>query len=142
MAQNITGAEELLKMLDSGRMAPAKVLTKATKTGAEIVRNDAKMNSPVKKGELRRSIRLKSEKSKKVGKKVYRVLFIGDNLAKISSTGKRSFYPASQEYGWKTQNGKKVRPKDFMKNAIKQNRSIIEETIMVSLAGSLKELGW
>lgn len=141
MSVNITGIKELTRMLERGIKTPAKALTKATKDGAMIVRKQARADSPVDTGKLKRSIKLKAEK-RKVGKKVYQVKFIGDNLAKIGVNGKRSFYPASQEYGWKKRDGSKTVGKYFMTRAIRQNRHMIEQTIVNGLADSLKALGW
>lgn len=141
MSVTITGVENLQRMLERGIKAPAKVLTKATKSGAMIVRQQARSDSPVDTGKLRRSIKLKAEK-RKVGKKVYQVKFIGDNLAKIGLNGKRSFYPASQECGWKKKDGSKVSGKYFLTKAIQQNRRIIQQTVVDGLTDSLKALGW
>jgi HK97 gp10 family phage protein len=137
---NITGIEELTRMLEAGKKAPARVLTTASKKGANIVKDTAKNLSPVNTGALKRGIRLKAEKSK-TGKKVYRILVMGEKFVKISLAGKRSFYPASQEYGWRTTRGK-VPPKNYMKQALQQNRQMIEQTIINELTNSLKALGW
>ena len=138
---NITGIRELQQMLERGRRAPAKVLTVASKKGANIVRQAAKADAPKDTGKLKRSIKLKAEK-RIVGKKIYQIKFIGDNLAKISQSGNRSFYPASQEYGWKKKDGSKHPGKHFMKHAIQLNKGTIEQTIINELTNSLRALGW
>jgi HK97 gp10 family phage protein len=141
MSVTITGIQELTRMLERGARAPARVLTKATKDGAMIVRQQARADSPVDTGLLRRSIKLKSER-RRVGKKVYQVKFIGDNLAKVGANGSRSFYPASQEYGWKKRDGSKTQGKHFLEKAIQQNKTLIKQTVVDGLVDSLRVLGW
>jgi HK97 gp10 family phage protein len=143
MSVTITGVRELQRMLQRGEKAPAKVLTKATKDGANIARTQAKIDSPKKYGALRRGIKLKAEK-RRTGKKVYRIQFIGDGFVKQkgersnlktrkTSAAYRAFYPASQEYGWKKPSGgraKEPKHKGFMKNAIQNNREKIKNTVI------------
>jgi HK97 gp10 family phage protein len=141
MSVTITGVRELQRMLQRGEKAPAKVLTKATKDGANIVKMQAKADSPKKTGALRRGIKLKAEK-RRTGRKVYQIKFIGDKFVKISASEKRAFYPASQEYGWRTQTGRKVPAKNFIKKAIQNNREKIKNTVIDGLVQSLRALGW
>ena len=104
-ATTITGIKEVRKLFEAAGKAPAKVLTKATKSAGKVIQKAAKNNAPEDTGTLKKAIKLKAEKSKK-GKKVYQI-FVDANpdFVKYSKEGKRSFYPASQEYGW-TRNGK------------------------------------
>lgn len=135
---SITGVEELKKILDNIANVPARVLDKAVMAGSSIVENIARQNAPEKHGNLKRGIVSVAE-IRKSGKKVYQVKFIGD-FVKFSRDGKRSFYPASQEYGWNKKEGGRVQGKYFLKKAIQQNRVSIEQTIVDTLANSLKEL--
>jgi hypothetical protein len=144
MAQaTITGVEELQRMLERGARATAKMLTYASKKGANMARMDTKGRSPVDTGLLMRSIKLKAEK-RRTGKKVYQIKFIDDRLVKFSKAGKRSFYPASQEYGWITKSGNYHMPSHagFFKGGIMNNRNQINNTIVNELAGALRALGW
>lgn len=138
----ITGIDEVRRMLNQIGRAPARVLTGATKKGATIIRSQAKNDAPKQTGKLKRSIKLKAEKRRR-GRKVYQIKFIGDNLAKVSASGNRSFYPVSQEYGWTDQQG--GRPigdgKKFLRDAMRQNRNLVNQTIVDEIAQSLRALG-
>lgn len=136
---NIQGVAEFQRLLEQAGRVPAKALTQATKKAANIVRNQAKTDAPKETGLLKRSLKLKSEK-RKTGKKVYRIGFFAEGLVKFSSTGKRSFYPASQEYGWIDRNGRHHPGKRFFRNAVDSNRRLIEETIVRELINSLREV--
>ena len=144
MAQsNITGVEELQRMITQLGRAPAKAITSAAKKGANIVRNAAKNAAPKKTGALIRGIKIFSEK-RKVGKKVYWVTFdrkYNNVFGKISRSGKRSYYPSSQEYGWKQNGGRKIEGKFFMLKAIRLNRQRAEQKMVDELANSLREMG-
>jgi HK97 gp10 family phage protein len=142
MASNITGVEELIRMIEKFEKVPAKAMTQATKAGSMIVRQIAKSNAPKDSGKLIRAIKLKAEK-RKTGKKVYQVKIVGDGFVKFSKSGKRSFYPASQEYGWKTASGKRIEPKKkyYLTKAIQQNKKQIEQKIVTVLTNALKAIG-
>lgn len=142
VSKNLIGYDEVMKWLDAGYKIPAAKLSKAVKAGSNIAKQYAKADAPVKTGLLKRSIRMKLEK-RKANKKVYQIYFAnGDLLAKIGKNGKRSFYPASQEYGWKLQNGKKHIPAKagYYRNAVEKNRSRIANTIMQAISVELNKL--
>jgi HK97 gp10 family phage protein len=138
---DLTGVEELIRMIDKFEKVPASVLTKATKAGAMVVRTQARQLAPGKTpGKLRTAIKLKAEK-RKTGKKVYQVKIVGDGFVKFSKAGKRSFYPASQEYGWKHM-GKtpKIPGKYYLTKAIQQNKKKIEQLIVDIMTKALKAI--
>jgi len=139
--QYITGIPELQAMLDQCGRVPAKAMTPAAKKGANIIRNTAKGDAPKDTGALRKSIKLKAEK-RRTGKKVYQITFIGANLLRFTKDGKRFFYPASQEYGFKLPGGRKVVPNSahFMKHAYRLNRRRVEQTVVDELSNSLRSL--
>lgn len=150
----IYGVESVKKLIEDIGKAPARVLTKAAKAGANLARQKARADAPiysgkkregVVRGALKRGMKLKSEK-KKTGKKVYQILFSGkggkgEEFVRISKkTGKRSFYPASQEYGWKLQNGGKQPGKRFMRNAIDLQRTKIDAVVLEIMGQELDKL--
>jgi hypothetical protein len=143
MVESITGIRELQQMLERGQRAPAKVLTKAAKMGAKIPLVVARQKAPVDTGKLKRGIRLFSEK-RKTGKKVYQLAFnrnMNDVFAKTYGNGKRAYYPASMEYGFKNNRGS-FQGLRFMREALQSQRSLVEQTIVNELASSLRALGW
>ena len=135
---NLIGLRELERTLRQIEKVPAKALTKATKKGANIMLQATKSNAPSDSGKMKRSMKLKAEK-RKVGKKVYQIVYKDPDLIKISATGKRSFYPASQEHGWKLPNGRKIPGKHFQKNSLSANRNRIMKTVIEELVNSLRE---
>lgn len=129
MAVSVIGVREVQELLRQVDRVAQKVITKSAKSGANIALKDARANAPKSTGNLKKSIKLKAEKRRK-GKKVYDIKFIGENLVKISTTGKRSFYPASQEFGWVDEQGRRHEGKRFLRNAIDNNRGQIEQEVL------------
>ncbi|WP_236293090.1 HK97-gp10 family putative phage morphogenesis protein [Paenibacillus allorhizoplanae] len=111
---------------------PQKVATKAARAGAAIARKAAKANAPVDTGQLKKSLIMKAERKVKPGKKVFGVMpspHMNDVLVKISKRGKRSYYPASQEYGWTT-NGHYTPGYRYLRHAIENNDDKIEKAVI------------
>jgi len=143
MANNIMGIDEVRRLFEEVGKAPAKVLTKAARKGGNVVMKAAKNNASKFEnptGSLRNHIVMKAEKSKK-GKKVYQI-FIESNphFVKISKAGKRSFYPASQEYGWTDQNGKYHPGYRYMRRAAEENAGVVNGLILEVMASELDKL--
>lgn len=101
---SLAGDRELMKSINRVGNIPQSVLRQAVMKAARIVSRDAKQEAPYDTGELRANLKLKEEKNIKSGKgyKGFQVYPYGQNFIKYSKTGKRSFYPASQEFGFKT----------------------------------------
>lgn len=101
MSTKIIGVNEVKKLFEDAGKAPARVLTKATKSAAKQIQATAKDGGWIDDtGDLRKGIVIKAEKAKK-GKRVYQVFVDSNpNFVKISKEGERAFYPASMEYGW------------------------------------------
>jgi HK97 gp10 family phage protein len=112
---------------------PTKYLTAAVKKGANPILKDAKANAPEDTGLLKKAMILKLEKTKTKGKKTYQVTFdkaYNEQLAKTSKGGKRSYYPASQEFGWIKKDGTKVPGKHFIRNAGDSNEGKFQKTVI------------
>lgn len=140
----IIGMDKVQKLINDIGKVPAKILTKATKTAATIVRNEARSNAPVDTGAMRRGLKLKSEKRRK-HKRVYEVGFFGkagkgEEFVRYSKSGKRAFYPASQEYGWTDQYGHRHEGKRFLRSAVDNNRENIRQTIMETMGNEIDKL--
>jgi hypothetical protein len=61
----------------------------------------------------------------KKGDKAY-----NEQLAKTSKGGKRSYYPASQEFGWIKKDGTKVPGKHFIRDAGDSNEGKFQKTVI------------
>jgi len=97
---------------------PQKVLTASVRKGANVVLKSVRANAPVgKTGNLKRAITLKAERNRQKGRKFFQVTFnkkYNEQLVKVSKKGKRSYYPASQEYGFLTKKGSKTKGKAYL----------------------------
>lgn len=134
---DIIGMKELERAFKQLGKVPQSVATKAAKAGATIARKAAKVNAPEESGDLKSGIILKRERRTKPGKAVYDVMMdpaMNDVFVKVSKDGKRSYYPASQEYGFLTVGGGYVPGYRFLRNSIVDNKSAIEHKV-VEVAG-------
>ena len=68
----IEGLDEIVKHLKAVDTDTQQILSQAARTGAEIALSDAKANAPFKTGELKNSLDIREERSKKV-KRVWRI---------------------------------------------------------------------
>lgn len=139
----VIGIDEVIELLKDVEKVSIRSVTKAAKVGAKIARDDARANAPVDTGQLKRGIKMKLERKRTQGKRVYSIGFYGksgkgEEFVKYSKSGKRSFYPVSQEYGWVDKNGKRHEGKKFLRNAIDKNREQINRVVLQTLADELK----
>lgn len=129
---DIQGLRELERLMRTLGQVPQKVANKAARVGAAIPRKAAKVNAPVDTGDLRKGIIMKAERKVKPGKKVYGIMVDpkkNDIFVKLSKTNKRSYYPASQEYGWTTR-GHYTPGYRYLRHAIEHNDDKIEKAII------------
>lgn len=139
----IEGLKELTKTIQKMEKLPQKCVTKAAKTGAKIPLKSAKGNAPYLSGALEGGIVLKGEKTRVKGKKVYQVVMDSnknDIFVKMSKSGKRSYYPASQEYGFTTKNGGYIPGLRYLKKSILNNKASIEKTMVNVLGKEIDKL--
>jgi hypothetical protein len=134
MSVEMSGLNELIGMLNElGKTVPQNVATKAARQGAQVVLNAVKQDAPVFDGWLKASLTLAGERAKVRGKKVYEVTFdraYNEKLVKISKDGKRSYYPASQEFGWKYPNGGYHVGLQFLKNNARDKAEAAEQKMI------------
>src|SRR5690606_23879662 len=112
---------------------PQAAATKGAQAGGRIALKAAKTNAPVDTGELRSGIILKGERNRERGKKVYDVMIDpakNDVFVKTTKDGKRYYYPASQEYGFLTVDGRYVPGYAYLRRAIDNNAEQIERKIL------------
>lgn len=114
---------------------PQKCVTKAARKGGSVVLKAVRQKAPVDTGTLKKGLRLKAEKSRTKGKKVYEIAFdagMNDVLRKpIQNPGeaggksKTAYVPASMEYGYFARNGRYIPGYRFMRRAAEES----EETM-------------
>ena len=144
MNYKIEGMDEVIKMIKDAGELPQKCVNKAAKKGIQIAKKDAKGGGWVDQtGYLRKAIKEKAEKSKTKGKKVYDLWpdpSYNDVFVKVSKNGKRSYYPASIEHGFKAKNGRYIPGFKFLHNALVNNKGQIEKVIIETLADEIDKL--
>lgn len=129
----IDGMAELERTFKQLGRVPQTVATKAARAGGTIALKAAKSNAPEDSGDLKRGIILKRERRTKPGKAVYDVEMnpaMNDVFVKVSKDGKRSYYPASQEYGFLTVDGGYVPGYRYLRRAITEHDTEIEAKIL------------
>jgi HK97 gp10 family phage protein len=133
----IRGLKELQRAIKELGKAPG--VTPAARKGMTIAYRSAKTKAPEDTGDLKKGIILKKERSRR-GKAVFQVTMdssMNDIFVKVSKDGKRSYYPAAQEYGYITRDGGYMPGAYFMRDALQQNQSKIEKTIIDSMLKSI-----
>lgn len=140
MKAKIEGMDDLKKSIKKLGALPQKCVTSSAKKGAQIWLKAVKANAPVDEGDLKKGIVLKGERTKKKGKKMYQVTFdssMSDVFVKTSKDGKRSYYPASQEYGFFMRNGQYMPGYHFMKTSAEENAGAVETKIVSELSKNI-----
>lgn len=130
---NLEGFDDLSRTFKALGKVPQTVATQAARAGATIARRAAKKNAPVDEGNLQQGIIMKRERRTVPGKAVYDVMIdpgMNDVFIKYSADGERSYYPASQEYGFLTVDGGYVPGYHFLRRAITDNDVEIEKKIL------------
>lgn len=140
----IEGMKELEKTIKRLEKLPQKCVTKAVKKGSTIPLKSARTGGWIdQSGDLRKGIILKGEKSKTKGKKVYQVTMdsgMNDRFVKITKSGKRYYYPASQEYGFRLRNGGYVPGFHFLRDGLEKNSSKVQKEIVNVLSKEIDKL--
>jgi len=141
MSMQIEGMRELEASIRRLGNLPQRDVTNAARAGAKIALQDTRKNAPMKTGALRKGIILKGEKSRFRGKKVYQVTFdpaMNEVFQKRYGTGnKYAYYPASQEYGFKTKGNGYKEGKHFMRDSIVNNYEKISRKIVEILSARI-----
>lgn len=104
----LSGLSELEKFPKSG-------LKRVMRQAANVIKDEVKDIAPYETGMLANAIILKEEKSRTPYKTSFRVTLRSDPAFVKRVNGKRYFYPASQEYGWKLRNGEQEPGKHYFK---------------------------
>lgn len=151
---DLQGAKKLAKQVKLLGDLSQRSVQLAARKGAVYAQRKAKQDAPVDLGNLKRGIRVVGERFTKRGKKVYMIVFdkgMNDIFQKFNAKAKAeqakgkkvsatAYYPASQEYGWRLQNGRKVPGKFFMKKSVDGNRPQIKEIIYNELDRQMEKL--
>jgi HK97 gp10 family phage protein len=132
----IKGMKELERTIKKLGNLPQNVVTKGAKAGANIALKSAKKNAPKRTGNLRKGITLHGEKLKVKGRKYYQVVVdpkgtMNSTFVKKSADGKtRYYYPASQEYGYMTVDGRYIHGKRYLSKSLDENDEAIRKKMI------------
>lgn len=141
---HIEGMKELENTIKTLEKLPQKCVNKAVRKGIMVAKSAAKQAGFVDQtGYLRKGIIPKAEKTKVKGKKVYEVAMdskMNDVFVKTSKAGKRAYYPASQEYGFRTKSGGYVPGFHYLRKSLVDNSLRIEKTIVDVLSEEIDKL--
>jgi len=130
---DIKGMQELQRTFERLGKVPQTVATKSARAGGTIAQKAASHNAPEDEGDLKRGIVLVRERTRIRGKAVYQVTIdpaMNDKFVKISKAGKRSYYPASMEYGFMTVDGQYIPGYRYMRRAVDENKRSIEKKML------------
>lgn len=157
--ERVEGLNKLMKDIKKLENMPQKQITKGVRRGTNVILKEARAiaSKRRKTGKMAKKLTLKPEGSRKRGKKVMQVTYQKvekfPEAVKIAKDGTRYYYPASQNFGFKTRlgtgknkkkNGKeKVEGLNFltgaMENKGKQASKVIVEEIGKEIEKSLAE---
>lgn len=146
----VEGMNELQKSLRRLGQVPQKHVTASSKKGMNIPFKQAKKESPEREGYLKQGIKLKGERSRTKGKKVYQIVFdasMNDVFQKRDKSGKVSgYYPVSMEYGFFDKKGVYHQGSantgwvvGFVHSAFTENAGQIENTIVKEMKKKIDE---
>jgi len=134
--------DELERSLKRLGKVPQKHVTSSSRKAMNIVLKQSRATAPYETGALKKGIKMVGERSRQKGKKVYRIVFDRNmnhifqkpvkNPGESGHKGARkvAYYPFSQEYGFFARDGKYIPGYRFIHNALANNTSAIEKTIV------------
>ena len=148
---DLSDLQELENTIERLGKVPKRSVKQSVGAGARVMRKHIKDRAPKgKTGNLRRAIRIVHEKHRgRVAKAGSQITFdrqiSKDHLVKFSKSGKRAFYPVSQDAGWwvmrKTKNGyeKAYRKdgQDYMKSLSAEAYPAAEQAMVKKLTEQL-----
>ena len=130
----IEGMRELERSLKKLGKVPQKHVTSSSRKAMNIVLKESRATAPVDTGALKKGMKLKGERSRTKGKKVYQVVFdpaMNDVFQKKNKEGKvTGYYPVSQEYGFFAKNGRYIPGYRFIHDSLAENTRKVEKTIV------------
>ena len=131
---NVYGMDKLVKDLEKIGNVPQMHITSSSRKAMNIVLKSSRANAPYYEGYLEKGMKLKGERSRTKGKKVYQVIFNPDMnhiFQKPNKQGKiTGYYPVSQEYGFFAKNGRYIPGYRFIHDSLAENTRKVEKTIV------------
>lgn len=130
----VEGMDKLQRDLKKLGQVPQKHVTSSSRKAMNVVLKESRATAPVDTGMLKKGMKLKGERSRNKGKKVYQVIFdprYNDIFQKKNKDGKvTGYYPVSQEYGFFAKNGRYIPGYRFIHDSLAENTRKVEKTIV------------
>ena len=144
---NEADMRELDRALDKLQTGSYRVAAKAAAAPAGALLAAVRAAAPVKTGTLRSALVLHLERSRQKGKQVYDVVPTARANAVLQkqvlhpNKGHRkvAYYPASQEYGFSTKNGKRVPGKHYMGGTLAAGSEAYRKQILAEIEKNIDE---
>lgn len=131
---DVIGMDKLLDDLEELGQVPQRHVTSSSRKAMNIVLKSSRANAPYYEGYLEKGMKLKGERSRVKGKKVYQVIFdpnMNHIFQKPNKQGKiTGYYPVSQEYGFFAKNGRYIPGYRFIHDSLAENTRKVEKTIV------------
>lgn len=138
---DIVGLEDVISLLKEVEKVSIRTVTKAAKAGANIALKDAQGKCPVSEngqqfgsyqhppGNLKKSLKLKLEKKRTEGKRVYQV-----------GPDSSGWYAHFVDYGYTDRTGRYHQGNRFLRDSVDNNRTEINSKVMQTLASELEKV--
>lgn len=149
----VEGIAELQNQLERVGEIKKSIITKAARTGINLILPDAKSDAPEKSGALKKGMRIRLEKPRKRNKykSVYRIIFDPKMNSVFQKTivnpgiygGEKptGYYPVSMEYGFKRHPKLGYRDGEyFIANAIEANEKASSEKVVEVMTNEIRRL--
>lgn len=139
--ETVEGLNKLMRDIKKLPKMPQKQITKGTRRGANVILHEARARAPKRTGKMAKKITLKAERSRR-GKKVFQITFQKvdrfPESVKIGKDGTRYYYPASQNFGFRTRNGGYVEGKHFLEGAMQAKSNEAARTIVTEIGKEIE----
>lgn len=144
----VEGLRDLMADISKLDKMPQKQITKGVRRGTNVILKEARARASERHitGKMSKKLTLKTERSRKRGKKVMQVTYQKvdkfPEAVKITKDGTRYYYPSSQNFGFDTRDGGHVDGLNFLGGAMqskgKQAAKVIVDEIGKEIDKTLK----
>lgn len=134
----------LLELSDVSQVSET-VMSPLVKASSETLADRIRANAPSRTGDLRRGIVVspaaeRSADPAKIVRDVYIDASMNDKFVKTTRDGKRYYYPASQEYGFRKVTAGRVPGRYYMRDAAVEYAAEHRDRVADGIANVLEEL--
>ena len=142
----VEGLSDLIKDINQLDKMPQQQISKGARKGAKVLLMEARSQAKKRKlsGKMWKKLTLKAYRTRVKGKKVYRVSYPKTEkfpeAVKVTKGGKQYYYPASQNYGFKTKDGGHVEGLHFLEGAMQAKGNLAAKVIVEEIGKEIKKM--